>query len=179
MVVWTICWCLAWHSLHLVQLLSLLLHIFSVLQKAIFEFQRWNATLNRFKGSDFIDQIHTICSILGTPEALGGFWGAKVSLLGLVGGEGRLHYSDSNSNLPPSVAWSILMPLNRERPISYSTIRIVCTDLHGFRAKTSNPLPFSPMLGETLQASELSFIPEENSAARSFIQNRFGYMPPQ
>jgi len=49
-----------------------------------------------FKGSDFIDQIHTICSILGTPEA-----------------------------------------------------------------------------------SELSFIPEENSAARSFIQNRFGYMPPQ
>lgn len=49
-----------------------------------------------FKGNDFIDQIHTICSILGTPEA-----------------------------------------------------------------------------------SELSFIPEENSAARNFIQNRFGYMPPQ
>jgi hypothetical protein len=32
---------------------------------------------------------------------------------------------------------------------------------------------------KTLQASELSFIPEENSAARNFIQNRFGYMPPQ
>ena len=84
------------HLLHLVQLLSLLFHIFS---EGNLWVHRWNATFHRFKGSDFIDQIHTICSILGTPEALGGSEG-------LLGGEGRLHYS----NPPPSVAGSILMP---------------------------------------------------------------------